>query len=317
MERLKDLSLSEQFEHTEILDLPEGVIEIIDLLPEKLKTRIPVVLAPGWTATPNVYRENLLSLAGRNRRVLSFRAPHGIETREKDLPADVPDAELRKVAALVKVLEKKGIPQADIVGHSEGGIYATLAFSLYPEKFRNLVLVNPAGIIGPDTVRRLVVEFSRGVILQLIQGVHDSARRKSMLRAFGESARSVAEGPVHTIKEVLAISQADIRSMLRAVKQKGKGISIIHAADDKTFPVDRAQEALGGPDGDGLIDNFYVVKGSHNILYLEPEEYSHLIDIALDALENKTEKKSAYRAVRRWVYGIWQTVKKKLGLLTQ
>lgn len=288
MEQLKKPTLAEQFERSETLSLPAGTIEIIDLCPEQLKTQTPAILAPGWAQTPAVYRENLLALAAKNRRILSFRAPHGIETAEGDFAMKAPEAELRKMTALVKVLEEKRIPETDVVAHSEGALYATLAFLSYPEKFRNLVLVNPVGIIGPDNVRRLIVDFSRESIHQKIHGARDSEQRERLERSFRESVKSVAESPANTLKEILAISHADIRDILKELKKQGKGISIIHTVDDKVFPMHRAQKALKRANADGLIDGFYSVKGGHNSFYVEPEKYSQLVDAALDALENKS-----------------------------
>ena len=44
------------FEHPETLELSGGTVEVVDISPEEEKTPVPTVFAPGWTATPEVFR---------------------------------------------------------------------------------------------------------------------------------------------------------------------------------------------------------------------------------------------------------------------
>lgn len=273
-------SLEDQFKNPETLELSGGQIEVVDIVPENLKTDIPTVVAPGWAATPKVFKESILTIAESGRRVISVNASHGIEAEKIE---NFPDAELRKIAALLKSLEEKSIDKVDAVAHSEAGVYIIIAATLHPEKFRNLILVDSGGIIGQDSFKRLAVDFSLDVVKQVVDSIKDRSRIKPMLRLFWEANKSIGANPALALKEVLALSNSNICEMLEKLREKGIGISVIHAVDDKAFPMGRVQKMVDS----GQVDGFYSVKGTHNEIILNQRKYSLLAEKALTDLENK------------------------------
>ena len=48
----------------------DGNLKVIDIIPEKEKTGVPVLVAPGWANTHQAMRESLGFLAEKGRRVL-------------------------------------------------------------------------------------------------------------------------------------------------------------------------------------------------------------------------------------------------------
>ncbi len=70
-----------------------------------------------------------------------------------------PKEEVRKALNILGVLEEKDVEKTDVIAHSEGAVNTLIAASLYPEKFRNIVLFGPAGLIGEDTFTRLFQGF--------------------------------------------------------------------------------------------------------------------------------------------------------------
>lgn len=277
------LSLEEQFQKPHILEIGGKEIEVVDIQPEISKTEVPVVVAPGWAATPEVFKDNILTLAELGRRTISINSPHGIET---DVADGLPEAELRKVAALVETLKEKDINQVDAVGHSEAGIYLTIAATLYPDKFRNLVLVDPGGMIGEDRPERLAARFSMDIIKQLIRSTKEHEIIKPIRKASSVAGKAIMGGPRKSFQEVLDISNTQIHELLRGLRKKGIGISIIHAVDDKAFPMDRVQKIAKKDQ----LNGFYSVKGTHNEFYLHPEKYTKLAEHALTALESRKSK---------------------------
>ncbi|MDA2922232.1 alpha/beta hydrolase [Patescibacteria group bacterium AH-259-L07] len=276
----KGPSLTEQFETPEAMEFYGGEVEVVDIHPENKKTEIPVVVAPGWAATPEVLRDNILTLAELGRRTISIKSPHGIKAEKIK---NFPEAELRKAAALIKTLEKKDIDKVDAVGHSEAGIYLTLAATLYPDKFRNIVLVDPGGMIGKDNPWRLSVGFLQDIVKQIIRGIKDRKLARSTLTSFREGRKSISSDPARAFKEAIAISRTQIHELVRELKKKGVGISIIHAVDDKIFPMDRIQKIARADQ----VNGFYSVKGTHNEFFLKPKKYTQLADQTLTALESK------------------------------
>lgn len=261
-------------------------IEVFDVRPAKEKTDVPTVVLSGWITPPQTFDKNIQALAEAGRRVIAADAPHGVNVKEYR-SRGVPEVEMRKVEALVKTLEAKNILKADLVGHSEGGLVAVLAASLYPDKFRNLVLVDPSGIIGKDNLAHLSVRFTKDFLRQRKRIEKEEELAGAVKNLLRRSQLPLLKSPRRALGEVTAISQADIRHLLENLKQKGIGISIIHAVDDQAFPMERVQQMVNTKQ----VDGFYSVQGTHNEILLHPEKYSKLVDQALDALEHKSDNK--------------------------
>ncbi|MSU74623.1 alpha/beta hydrolase [Candidatus Kaiserbacteria bacterium] len=287
-------ALAKQFEQSETYTYGSTTIEAFDIQSEKLKTEIPVFFGTGWSASRGVYEANILGIADRGRRVLSLFAPHGIDTDSDFGTGDktYAAAELRKAAAMLRILEEKEIKEIDIVAHSESALWTLIVAIMHPEKIRNIVLVDPAGLIDDDTTVRLATSFC----LDIVQGALNAEKlpRPKIDRAvhpgsppdlFGALKNMVGD-PIRSLKEVLAMRDADIRSILEDLKSQGKHISIVQGARDAIFPMERMQKVVNTKQ----VDGFYSVYGAHNEMNSNPEAYITVIDAALDALENLSKK---------------------------
>ena len=113
----------------------------------------PIVFMPGYAAGAAFFYRNLQGLASHARVHLvdwlgtacSGRPPFPCKTRE--------ETEDWFVEALEKWREEAGLESMVLVGHSLGG-YLTANYALrYPERVKHLVLVNPAGMVRPRSVR--------------------------------------------------------------------------------------------------------------------------------------------------------------------
>lgn len=274
----------QQFENKEKLDFYGGLVEVVDVKPPQAKSEVPVIMASGWGGTPEMYKRNILTLAETGRRAISIDAPHGVEHEINSQGAEtMPDVELRKIAALINTLEEKGLDKVDVIGHSEGAIYTALAAKLYPEKFRNLILVNPGGMIGEDNPVRLTINFARDSARQAIDSIRNTEMMKSLMTAASELTKSAITNPLKATQEIKAISGTQIHELLKELKEAGIGIVIIHGVDDKVFPMDRVQEIAKADQ----LDGFVSVKGTHGQLMLEAEKYTKAAESMLTALENK------------------------------
>jgi len=284
-------NLERQFDNPERVEVKNSVVEIHDLIPPELKTEVPTILMPGWSSTGQVLRENIISLAEHGRRVIVASAPHGIESEPHPL---YPQIEMRKAEAVLETLRYKNIPIADAVGHSEAGVFLGLAASEDSKRFRNLVLVSPAGLIGPDSLPRLAKGFNEDISRQWGHGaLRDWEHGKKSWQAIQVALQSWMEDPRRTWEAIMSMVKTEIPGVLKKLKADGHGITIIHGAHDHAFPMDRmAGKIKAGKTSSGtvtseMVDGFISVRGSHNELYLQPHPLTELIDQQLDALEKK------------------------------
>lgn len=296
----RGLPLHEQFDQTGSFRIDNHVFEIVDIKPEQTKTEVPTLYAPGWAVGPKTHKEAIIALAQGfppepgarqgGRRVLSIDAVHGIETSPHQ---DYPLAEMRKAAALLALLDDRGIDKIDAVAHSEGALYVALAAKVDPKKrFRNLVFVDPAGMIGNDSLGRLARDFTKDFFLQDFgkTGVSESVM---------EALQTILKSPRKTAQEVIAITKEQIHGILKELKAEGMGIAVVHSVDDKGFPMGRVQQTIapvedtGQPSQSGrykaMVDGFYSVEGTHNQILIEPKKIMRAVDHALDGLERKSQ----------------------------
>lgn len=313
MEKVTKLELNrtpqspqEQFEAPETMEVDGEGLEVYDISPEELKTNTPLFVAPGWAATPNFLRENIVGLAEQGRRVLSIDSPHGVEVADKKknygriiFPygfdpnerataisrEEMDEVQLKKIEAFMRVLEEKGIDQVDVVAHSEAGINMILAAGVHPEKIRNIILVDPGGLTGQESPVNLATKFAwdsaKSIISEMKHRRIGVEFYKRMMRAGQEIAKSVAKDPISSFKEILAIARTQTPEVIKELRNLGKQIRVVHATDDQTFSADKLVENLG-PD---TVDEIELVKGSHGELAMNPEVMNRLLDEKLDAME--------------------------------
>jgi len=90
-----------------------------------------------------------------------------------------------------------------------------------------------------------------------------------------------------SFREIQAISKADITEALAEMHEQGIGISIIHAVDDKVFPMDKVQKWWMPK---ALTD--FIVSGEHTIIIMCSNHYGKAAELALTALEKKKKTPS-------------------------
>ena len=276
----------ERFGPEKQIDLVRIPFESIDIKPEKEKSPVPVLVAPGWAMTPKILGKSLEGLASKGRRVLSLA--HSRESILDKSQRGHHLVELQKAFALLSIienLEKEGIEKVDAVAYSEGGINVSIAASEFPEKFRNIVYFAPAGIMGKDSFPKLLGRFNAESIKTALGAITKPETRKPVLVQLTELLKYIKNVPL-SVREAIAISQADILQMMEDLKKMGIGISVIHGVDDKIFPMEKVQKNISKQHTDG----FYSVKGGHHEIFLHPEKYMGVVEKALTALEKKRKE---------------------------
>ncbi|TSC88203.1 MAG: Uncharacterized protein G01um10145_912 [Microgenomates group bacterium Gr01-1014_5] len=276
-EQLTHKEFEEQFANKELIRTPDRTIEVIDISPEILKDPVPVFIAPGWSESDKVFKESLRVVYEAGRRVISLNHPRQV-SQTKDVY--YPETELTKAESILAVLEEKELEKVDVITHSEGSIYATIAACLRPSKFRSMVIMNPAGMMGHDNFLGLLSRNLRMNLGNIERMGKEPQTRQALIVYLQEGVLYFLKNPKRALGEARDISGADIHAWLKNLKALGIGISVIAGVDDPLFPMDSVQQATKASE----ITGFYSVKGDHNEAHLQPDKYTTLAIRALDSL---------------------------------
>lgn len=282
----QEVHFEQEFAKKEVIQTTGGRTEIVDIKPVFQKDTVPIILAPGWGETLQTHKKTLQIIHDGSRRVLSLKHPRIAKNVTGEEPS-YPMAEIRKMQALIGVISQKKLEKVDVIAHSEGAIYAIIAATLHPDKFRNIVLVSPGGLIGEDKFHKLVGRMLVSAFHDITQAMENSHEKGLLTNAAIEMARYFAKNPTRAVEELYAIAQSDILEMVKNLHESGIGISVFAEVDDPIFPISRITEILR--DSKGAIDGFYSVKEGHNKLITDARYTTAALN-ALDDLRLKPQR---------------------------
>jgi len=276
-------------------------IHVYFMEPKTPKTQIPVTMFKGWTGNAEQWKGTMRQLDSRGRRTMVVDETHGIayspdvQARVDTVTDKATYVEYRKIAANMAALDAKKIEKTDAIGHSEGCIDLLLTALAYPERFHNIVLVEPAGMIGSDTLMRLIWRNQVGDV-PAMNAAHEAQKRgdpgfqfnihpddPASVDTFGPAMDTPAKAAL-SASELLSIAWIQVADLLRAVKAKGIGIIIVTGAESKMFPVElMAGTARRDSKGDVMFDEKgKVVMETRGAIGEEKQpgesDYSNLLD---------------------------------------
>jgi hypothetical protein len=258
--------------------------EIIDINPENPKDRTPVFFSPGW-GVKTTSKSIIEGIANEDRRVISTFFTREEKIKEEGGKEGIPIAELQKALAIVETINKVGIDKVDAIGHSEGGLALAIAASLYPEKFRNIVFVAPAGMMKEDSYADLIKRFAIDEAIEEIKGFNlkDVDTYKNLYAYAKDIYSHVSKNTNLSRKEGRAMAKMDIFEMTKRLKEQGKvGIGLVCGVDDKVFPMEKVFKNIN----EDNVDFFVSTKGNHGSIMFNSE----YISLAENLLENMSRK---------------------------
>ncbi len=250
--------------------------DIKEINPENIKDNVPIFVSPGWGVTPESQEDSLrtISKEGRNVLTVSFSREKKIEQSDSNIPT----AELQKALSIIEAINKKGINKVDAIGHSEGGLNLVIAANIFPEKFRNIVLISPAGMVENDSSLNLIKRFI------VDEGIQERGVDKSLfLKYIKEIFKYSIKDPNLSYEEIAACATANIFQMTKQLKEKGINVGFICGANDKVFPIEKVIENVGKEN----TDHFISTKGDHGSFIFNKE---HAL-LAENLLDNMKEAK--------------------------
>lgn len=310
-------SFEGQYERKEKFTINGAEVESVDIKPKNQKDEVPVLVAPGWGATMESFKPGMKVLAEKGRRVISLDQPRKggeiLDAYNQDIEdwynkkgekhPDWPAEEVRKAQTMLGFLEQKKLERVDVIAHSEGAINVCIAAMLHPEKFagRTIVLYSPAGLIGKDNILRLnkgananksTTETLSKESLDMIpeDSMRESTKKylQSPQTEYSKSTGHITPdylkaNPVRAVKELWAISQAQIEDMLRYLRDKSIKVVVVGAVDDTMFPMDKMQQNTQAD----FVDGFVSVRGGHMQIQVHPEVYMSAVESMLPQPEKK------------------------------
>lgn len=250
-----------------------GNIDVVDIVPEGNVDECPILFAPGWSITIDTIQNTLTFLADYGKRIISLNHKRvGGVKRDSE--------ELRKASSILAILNRKNIELVDAVGYSEGCTNLLLAARLDPDKFRNIVLINPSGLVGKGKKMSIV----KGFLVDL-WGIKECKNgHKKRRKVFKESLKYTLSNPIRSYQEVNEIAQIELVDLIKGISETGIRVSIIHNINDQTFDFAQVNETLERAKNIH-IEEFYAVGGGHFGLIKFPQKYMHIVAHALKNLK--------------------------------
>lgn len=260
-------------------------------------SNVPTVWIPGFAETSENFTEHMEAFAHDGRTALSVHCHHGIDTPARE---GFPQPQLRKSEALVQTLEaadEEG--KVDLVGHSEGAVVACIAALTHPEKVRNVVLLNPAGMMGGDNLLRLGLSWMLEVTQEItrdITTIRNETVRRLQTVCLREAKAYAASGPGHVVRQVAHLSNVDLRPWIRLLQERGIKVSVVMGRHDQIFPartIKKVAKQIGIP-----RHRVHAMNGHHNMHIEDPRGAHMLIMRALAEMEAEDNEQSEKRERR-------------------
>lgn len=249
----------------------------------------PVVFLHGWGLTARSYAKALPMIAATGARVLAPALP-GFG-RSDALPGEYTFEKLaRWVDAL---LEHADVDEpAAFVGHSFGGGVATATAWHYPDRARSLTLVNSVGgsVWKQDNGQRdgrLLVDrplWDWGLRLPTEFGQRDY--RRVLPVVLRDIVGNALSNPAAVWRAADLARQADLRTELSTLAERGLPVSILWGSEDTVVPEATFLamcEAAGAP-GDIIAD------AGHSWLLADPEGFGELVTNSLTVRRTLDER---------------------------
>lgn len=280
--------------------------EVFDSIETATSTDAPLVIAPGLGATIHTNAPMLDMISRDGHRVISLNHPRSerIELSEDDAKAaaEFYRIEAQKASNLLELIDKT-CPGEKVraAAFSEGALNIMIAVYLHPEKFKSIVLISPAGLLGPRHT------FGIG----LISLAHRFFKQKRFAEQHGTPSRDTFsaesefpelaeeedamfdyvsdawkedEAAAHgqsawqSAQELWAIGHMRIDSLIAFARAAGIKVAVITSADDLIFPSEKVAERMPADS----LDGFMTVRGAH-----APHYSARVMNYLFDLLDKK------------------------------
>jgi len=234
------------------IQLPEGPIRVVHMIPQDAQGI--ALFIPGLGQGLSEVRTPLEALAARKIGVVSSQSSE----RAMNYP-DETLSQAEKAAGIltgvVGVLDMQ--TPLTLITHSKG---VHEALTLAERGLANrLYCINPVGLTDKHGVRHLLSRGARSAW----EGISDSSTHLSAVHPF-RSTFSTAREDIRAFRRwIHEIANTPLLERMQALGQNNVEITILHAGEDRTLPIDEVQRnaELAGISG----GNFIRLPGGHDV----------------------------------------------------
>jgi len=160
-----------------------GEVTFMRSAPDAIKTDmstdapvIPLLFVQGHGQDPTLERYlQLFAQTGRDTVGVSFTGRRtSTDSRLENvdgMDSQAAPYQVEKAEDMIAAMNAAGIGQTDIIATSEGALRAMIAIAKYPDRFRNILLVHPAGMDDKGYIRthlRVAYHYGRKALRSLI-----------------------------------------------------------------------------------------------------------------------------------------------------
>jgi pimeloyl-ACP methyl ester carboxylesterase len=279
-----------QFSRKQEIYAISGVTVLTDVGPEITKDRVPVFLASGMGATPEVNKDIIKGFFLEGRRVLSARYDRtGGSANITETTPKLHGEVIRKAQAMIVAIESKGVGQVDAIGHSEGAVVSAAAAIMRPDLFRNIVFLNPAGLVGKDSVLKIIGRQLKENQALGKRKKEDGDMAEVLARADQEFTAHIKESGLKRVYgELEAATSTELDVLIGILREKGIGIAIVSSEEDFVFPTRMIDNVVSA----NLLPGIEVSRmpGKHNEIQYQPSKYTHALEQVLESVNEKRSK---------------------------
>ena len=251
------MNFENQFNIRKKISTRGGTLEIIDIIPDQ-ERGLPIFLSSGWASTPELLKSLLKTINENNRRIITvdFKKFDKINTKKHKGVA----REKLKSQAILEVAKILQIEKLDIIGHSEGAIYTTLAVENNPSIFKNFLLIAPAGMILNQSFLETASKFILDTLLWPIK------KENRPLYHIIQNVKFFILNPIQSLQEGYGLSKIFIAKKIKVIIKDGVNVNLIFFKNDKIFSYVEVKK-----NSDDHNIPIHLIEGSHNFIYSSPE----------------------------------------------
>lgn len=241
-------------------------IKFNEINPENSSDEPTILYVGGYNAESVAYTEPIYHAVKSGRKVVfinpmkGFRddaVHHFLHKNEISCPNPIEErgAEIISFMKNYDNSDKK----FDVIGHSLGGAVGVFSGVMFPDKVRNLILDNPAGLDGRKNIFQMLKEYNeegKSELEVITKRLKDNPNEdlKFQLKewhnkSLGQKLRSKEEGYLQGLRTTYGISKLDISPLLKFINEnkseEGPKIKLVTGQNDRMFTPEQLENTLG------------------------------------------------------------------------